>query len=77
MAMIVRAAEGVPGIPPGFPILLDDHMTIIEPAFAYLIEHRFSLARAQPRRCAPTPSIFTTGSTRSSNRVSTGEPPTR
>ena len=47
MAMIVRAAEGVPGIPPGFPILLDDHMTIIEPAFAYLIEHATILGRSR------------------------------
>ena len=78
MAMIVRAAEGVPGIPPGFPILLDDHMTIMEPAFAYLIEtQRFSAARAQTRPCAPTLSTYTTGSTRWNNQVSTGEPLTR
>jgi site-specific recombinase XerD len=47
MAMIVRAAGGVPGIRPGFPILLDDHMTIIEPAFAYLIEHATILGRSR------------------------------
>jgi site-specific recombinase XerD len=46
MAMIVRAAEGVPGIPDGFPILLDNHMTIIEVAFAYLIEHATVLGRS-------------------------------
>ena len=38
MAIIVRAVDGVSGIPAGFPILLDDGMTIIEPAFAFLLE---------------------------------------
>ena len=38
MAMIIRASAGVAGIPPGFPILLDDQMAILEPAFAFLIE---------------------------------------
>lgn len=38
MAKIVRAVDGVSGIPAGFPILLDDGMTIIEPAFAFLLE---------------------------------------
>ena len=46
MAMIVRAAEGVPGIPESFPILFDDDMTIIEAAFAYLIEHATVLGRS-------------------------------
>jgi integrase/recombinase XerD len=38
MAIIVRAVDGVSGIPAGFPILLDDGMAIIEPAFAFLLE---------------------------------------
>jgi integrase/recombinase XerD len=38
MATIVRAVDGVSGIPAGFPILLDDGMAIIEPAFAFLLE---------------------------------------
>jgi site-specific recombinase XerD len=46
MAMIVRAAEGVPGIPESFPILFDDDMMIIEAAFAYLIEHATVLGRS-------------------------------
>ena len=47
MATIMRAVAGVPGIPPGFPILLDRHMAIIEPAFAYLIEHATILGRSR------------------------------
>ena len=58
MAMIVRAAEGVPGIPPGFPILLDDHMTIIEPAFAYLIEHATILGRSRAAETVRTRSLM-------------------
>jgi len=46
MAMIVRAAGGVPGVPDGFPILFDDDMAIIEAAFAYLIEHATVLGRS-------------------------------
>jgi site-specific recombinase XerD len=38
MAAIVRAVDGVSGIPAGFPILLDDKMAIIESAFAFLLE---------------------------------------
>jgi site-specific recombinase XerD len=38
MAIIVRAVDAVSGIPAGFPILLDDTMAIIEPAFAFLLE---------------------------------------
>jgi hypothetical protein len=38
MAMIIRASEGVAGVPPGFPILLDNALAILEPAFAFLIE---------------------------------------
>jgi site-specific recombinase XerD len=38
MAIIVRAVDGVSGIPAGFPILLDDKMAIIEAAFAFLLE---------------------------------------
>jgi site-specific recombinase XerD len=45
--MIVRAADGVPGVPHGFLILLDDQMTIIEAAFAYLIEHATILGRSR------------------------------
>ena len=47
MAMIVRAAGGVPGIPEGFPILFNNHMAIIEAAFAYLIEHATVLGRSR------------------------------
>ncbi len=35
---IVRAVEGVEGIPPGFPILFDANMAIVEPAFRYLLD---------------------------------------
>ncbi|WP_337271080.1 tyrosine-type recombinase/integrase [Oryzifoliimicrobium ureilyticus] len=38
MVSIVRAAPGVDGIPAGFPILLDAQMSILEPAFSYLLE---------------------------------------
>lgn len=38
MVSIVRAVPGVDGIPAGFPILLDAQMSIIEPAFGYLLE---------------------------------------
>ena len=38
MAMIIRASESVAEVPPGFPILLDNAMAILEPAFAFLIE---------------------------------------
>src|SRR6266446_4633821 len=47
MAMIVRAAGGVPGIPEGFPILFNNHMAIVEAAFAYLIEHATVLGRSR------------------------------
>lgn len=49
MVSIIRAVVGVPGIPPGFPILFDAEMAIIEPAFAWLLEH----ASNRGRRCAP------------------------
>jgi site-specific recombinase XerD len=38
MARIVRALPGYKEIPAGLPILIDDDMAIIEPAFAFLIE---------------------------------------
>lgn len=38
MVSIVRAVPGVEGILAGFPILLDAQMSIVEPAFGYLIE---------------------------------------
>jgi integrase len=38
MVMIVRAAAGCIGIRAGFPILLNDRMQIIEPAFAFLLQ---------------------------------------
>lgn len=38
MVSIVRAIAGADGIPVGFPILLDAQMSIIEPAFSYLLE---------------------------------------
>ena len=38
MATIIRATGGVSGVPQGFPILVDDAMRIVEPAFAYLID---------------------------------------
>ena len=38
MAKIIRAAAGHPFIPEGLPILVTEHMSIIEPAFAYLLE---------------------------------------
>ncbi len=38
MAVIVRAVDGVSGIPAGFPILLDDKMAIIESALSFLLE---------------------------------------
>jgi site-specific recombinase XerD len=38
MARIIRAVAGHPGIPEGHPILVSDHMAIIEPAFCYLLE---------------------------------------
>ncbi|AUD00315.1 transposase (plasmid) [Bradyrhizobium sp. SK17] len=38
MVSIVRAVEGVEGIPAGFPILLDRDMAIVESAFRYLLD---------------------------------------
>src|SRR5258705_762999 len=38
MARIIRAVAGHPGIPDGLPILVSERMTIIEPAFSYLLE---------------------------------------
>ena len=38
MAVIVRAVDGVSGIPVGFPILLNNKMAIIESAFTFLLE---------------------------------------
>jgi site-specific recombinase XerD len=38
MVSIVRAVAGIAGIPAGFPILLDAQMSIVEPAFSYLLE---------------------------------------
>lgn len=38
MVSIVRAVFGVDGIPAGFPILLNAQMSIVEPAFSYLLE---------------------------------------
>ena len=39
MVTMIRALAGEPGIPSGFPILLDRNMAIIEPAFVWLLEH--------------------------------------
>jgi len=39
MVMTIRAVAGEANIPPGFPILLDCNMAIIEPAFVWLMEH--------------------------------------
>ena len=39
MVSMVRAVVGEPGIPAGVPILLDHEMAVIEPAFAWLMEH--------------------------------------
>lgn len=39
MAVIIRAIDGYAGIPAGFPILMSESMAIIEPAFAFLLEH--------------------------------------
>lgn len=36
---IIRTVAGEPGIPASFPILFDAQMAIIEPAFAWLLEH--------------------------------------
>jgi len=38
MTIIIRTLAGIAGIPAGFPILLNDGMAIIEPAFAFLLE---------------------------------------
>lgn len=38
MARTIRAIAGHSGIPEGLPILVTDHMAIIEPAFCYLLE---------------------------------------
>ncbi|BCH19999.1 tyrosine-type recombinase/integrase [Mesorhizobium sp. L-2-11] len=38
MVVIIRAAPGYPPIPPGFPLLLSNQMTIVEPAFRFLLE---------------------------------------
>ncbi len=48
MVSIVRAVEGVEGIPAGFPILLDRDMAIVESAFRYLLISRLSLADRMP-----------------------------
>jgi len=38
MARIIKALSGYGDIPSDFPVIVDAHMAIIEPAFAYLIE---------------------------------------
>ena len=38
MARIIRAADGSKTIPKGFPVLIDEEMRIVEPAFEYLLE---------------------------------------
>ncbi|MDX8498926.1 hypothetical protein RFM99_10880 [Mesorhizobium sp. VK4C] len=38
MARIVRALPGYGDIPTGFPVIVNERMSIIEPAFAYLLE---------------------------------------
>jgi hypothetical protein len=57
MACIVRALPGYGDIPANFPIIVDEGMAIIEPAFAYL--HDMA-------------SIGMTGSTAWNNRGSLG-----
>lgn len=47
MVKLMRAIENAGGIPTGFPILLDAQMAIIEPAFAYLLEHAVILGRSR------------------------------
>jgi integrase/recombinase XerD len=44
---IIRAGAGEAGIPVGFPILFDAGMAIIEPTFAYLLEHAQAHGRPQ------------------------------
>lgn len=47
MVTIIRAGTGGASIPLGFPILFDTKMAIIEPAFAYLLEHAQAHGRPQ------------------------------
>jgi integrase/recombinase XerD len=47
MVSIIRAIEGVEGVPAGFPILVDADMAIIEPAFAWLWEHAVVRGRSR------------------------------
>mgnify|MGYP001108230484 CR=1 FL=1 len=47
MISITRAVAGEAGIPARFPILFDANMTIIEPAFVWLMEHAERSGRAQ------------------------------
>ena len=47
MVSIIRATPGETGIPEGFPILLDADMAIIEPAFAWLLEHAMVRGRSR------------------------------
>lgn len=50
MVRIIRAAEGNKTIPEGFPILVDQEMRIVEPAFEYLLEIALIRGRtASPR----------------------------
>jgi len=47
MVTIIRAGTGEASIPLGFPILFNTKMAIIEPVFAYLLEH--AQAHGRPR----------------------------
>ncbi len=47
MVSVIRAIAGEPDIPVGFPILLNAKMAIIEPAFAWLMDHAKLSGRAQ------------------------------
>ncbi len=54
MVSIIRAAAGEPGIPAGFPILFDAEMAIIEPAFAWLLDHATLQRRSSVSDTVPT-----------------------
>lgn len=47
MVSVIRAVAGEPSIPAGFPILFDANMAIIEPAFAWLMEHAVIRGRSR------------------------------
>jgi len=70
---IIKAAMGYAAIPVGFPILVSERMSFIDPAFAWLMELTTIAGRSHAADTTGlTASTCMTGSTAWSKPVSTG-----